>query len=107
MREEARKQMDMHEQVQVHSAMQIPPRSRLYCFPPLGVGTLWAESLTSYINRLAWTYRVSPRVLVAQEVIPQLSPEQRPSTQLATFCRSIATGLNGTGDQAVEVVNRP
>ena len=102
MREEARKQMDMHEQVQVHSAMQIPPRSRLYCLPPLGVGTLWAESLTSYINRLAWTYRVSPRVLVAQEVIPQLSPEQRPSTQLATFCRSIATGLNGTGDQAVE-----
>ena len=102
MRGEARKQMDVYEQVQVHSAIQIPPRSRLYCLPPLGVGTLWAESLTSYINRLAWAYRVSPRLLVEQEVLPQLSREQRPSTQLATFCRSIAMGINGIGDQAVE-----
>ena len=98
------KTMNVHEHVQIHSAMGIPPRSRLYCLPPLGVGTLWAESLTSYINRLAWAYRVSPRVLVAQEVIPQLSCEQqiRPSTQNASFCRSNAMGINGTGDQALE-----
>ena len=64
--------MDVHERAQGYSEMQIPPRSRLYCLSPLGVGTLWTESLTSYINRLAWTYRVSPRVLVAQEVVPQL-----------------------------------
>jgi hypothetical protein len=96
--------MDLYEQVQVHSAMQIPPRSRLYCLAPLGLGTLWVESLTSYINRLAWAYRVSPRVLVAQEVVPQLSRKQqiRPSTQNASFCRSSAMGINGTGDQALE-----
>src|SRR5260370_21358033 len=84
----ARKQMDMHEQAQAHSAMHIPPRSRLYCLAPLAVGTPWAESLSSYINRLSWAYRVSPRVLVAQQVIPQLSREQRPSTQLSPFCPS-------------------
>src|SRR5260370_39629621 len=96
--------MDVHEQAQGYSEMQIPPRSRLYCLPPLGVGTLWTESLTSYINRLAWTYRVSPRVLVAQQVVPRLEREQQicSSTQLATFSRSSAMGINGTGDLAWE-----
>ena len=83
--------------------MEMPPRSRLYHLPPFGVGTLWVESLTSYINRLAWTYRVSPRVLVAQEIDPLLSSEYQvhSSVQLATFSRSGAMGMNGTGNLAV------
>ncbi len=84
----------------------MPPRSRLYHLPPCDVGTVWVESLTSYINRLAWMYRVSSRLLVAQEIVPQLSSEQQiPSfAKLATFSRSSAMGLNGTGDMAPEWV---
>ncbi|HYU71540.1 MAG TPA: TniQ family protein [Ktedonobacteraceae bacterium] len=96
--------MDVEMHTDEHAGMEIPPRSRLYHLPPRSVGTLWIESLTSYINRLAWAYRVSPRVLVAQEIVPQLSSSlQIPSfTQLATFSRSTAMGMNGTGDLAVE-----
>ena len=96
--------MDVQKHAEEHSRMEMPPRSRLYHLPPCGVGTLWVESLTSYINRLAWTYRVSPRVLVAQEIDPLLSSDYQvhSSVQLATFSRSGAMGMNGTGNLAVE-----
>ncbi len=96
--------MDVQKHAEEHSRMEMPPRSRLYHLPPFGVGTLWVESFTSYINRLAWTYRVSPRVLVAQEIDPLLSSDYQvhSSVQLATFSRSGAMGMNGTGNLAVE-----
>ncbi len=57
--------------VRQHRAMiEMPPRSKLYCLAPLGMGTVEVESLTSYIQRLAWAYRVSSWVLVVQEVLP-------------------------------------
>ena len=37
------------------------------------MGTVEIESLTSYIQRLAWAYRVNPRVLVAEVIFPHLS----------------------------------
>ena len=96
--------MDVQKHAEEHSGLEMPPRSRLYHLPPLGVGTLWVESLTSYVNRLAWTYRVSPRVLVAQEIDPLLSSEYQVHSlvQLATFSRSGAMGINGTGNLTVE-----
>ena len=36
------------------------------------MGTVETESLTSYIQRLAWAYRVNPRVLVAEVILPHL-----------------------------------
>src|SRR6266571_3591664 len=54
-------------------SVDLPPRSRLYCLAPIGVGTPMVECLTSYINRLAWLYRISPRILVAEEIMPHLS----------------------------------
>src|SRR5258708_33222502 len=60
--------------VRQHRVMiEMPPRSKLYCLAPLGVGTVEVESLTSYIQRLAWAYRVNPRVLVAEVILPHLS----------------------------------
>ncbi len=50
--------------------IEMPPRSKLYSLAPLGMGTVEVESLTSYIQRLAWAYRVSSWVLVVQEVLP-------------------------------------
>jgi hypothetical protein len=96
--------MDRQKDARKTTGMEMPPRSRLYHLSPCGVGTSWVESLTSYINRLAWMYRVSSRLLVAQEIVPQLSSEfQIPSlTKLSTFSRSSAMSLNGIGDMADE-----
>src|SRR5436305_2454272 len=46
----------------------IPSRSRLYHLEPIGIGTPYVESLTSYINRLARAHCVLSGKLIAQEV---------------------------------------
>ncbi len=79
----------------------VPLRSRLYGLVPQGEGTLWSESLTSYLNRLGWRHGVSPRWLVAQEVVPHLSSDHFP-TQLGTFCQQRAMSINGNGSLALE-----
>lgn len=76
------------------------PRSRLYGMAPRGEG-LWSESLTSYLNRLGWKHGVSPRWLLAQEVVPHLSSDHFP-TQLATFCQQSAMSINGNGPLSLE-----
>ncbi len=78
---------------------KFPPRSRLYGLVPRGVGTIWTESLTSYINRLAWSHKVSGGELVAQELAPRLRSDY-PSYQFTVFCRYAAMGLNGNGELA-------
>src|SRR5258706_3722636 len=84
----------------------LPGRSRLYSLAPIVVGTPMVECLTSYINRLAWKYRVSPRVLVAQEIVPHLtgSHHLRSSkhNQSGSFCRRPAMSINGAGEIAVD-----
>ena len=42
----------------------IPPRSRLYHLEPVGIGTPYVESLTSYITRLAMEHNVSSKYLI-------------------------------------------
>lgn len=82
---------------------EMPPRSRLYCLAPLEVGTSEVECLTSYITRLAWTYRVSPRVLVVQEIVPKLRKVKRSHStvvKLGTYCRRTAMTINGAGEAA-------
>ena len=79
----------------------IPLRSRLYGLEPYGIGTLWTESLTSYLNRLGWRHGVSLHTLVAQEMLPHLSHEHLP-LQLKSFYRQAALKLNGNGDLALE-----
>jgi transcriptional regulator with XRE-family HTH domain len=51
----------------------LPPRSRLYSLPPIGVGTPQVESLTSYVMRLAEAHAVSPGTLIRQEILSGLA----------------------------------
>ncbi len=53
----------------------LPPRSRLYRLEPIGIGTPYVESLTSYIVRLAEEHHISLKLLVVQEVLPFLDKE--------------------------------
>ncbi|HLX58201.1 MAG TPA: TniQ family protein, partial [Ktedonobacteraceae bacterium] len=80
-----------------------PPSSRLYRLAPEGAGTAWIESLASYVNRLAWAYRIGPRVLVDQEITSLLNNSyhfQSSVNLLAAFCRSEAMNMNGAGEVA-------
>jgi transcriptional regulator with XRE-family HTH domain len=79
----------------------VPPRSRLYGLTPCKVGTIWTESLTSYLNRLGWRHGVSPRTLVIQELLPHLNPEHLP-LNWKSFYRQAALNLNGSSDFALE-----
>jgi len=84
---------------------EIPARSRLYSLAPQGSGTPLGESLTSYINRLAWSYRVSARALVALEIIPRLGEPfyvRSAPDQLSGFARCRAMSVNGAGDTAAD-----
>jgi hypothetical protein len=84
----------------------VPPRSRLYGLTPREMGTVWVESLTSYINRLGWRHGVSPRGLVVEEMLPHLHSKEwlRSSPGLVSIFsrRGGAMGLNGTQILAAE-----
>lgn len=87
----------------------IPARSRLFCLPPIGIGTSAVESLTGYIARLATTHGVLVRRLVEEEILPLLgrayllSPEN--TGRSSSFWQDSETrALNGTGTLARDLV---
>jgi hypothetical protein len=49
-----------------------PPRSRLYHLEPIGVGTPYTESLSSYLCRLAQKHCVTSQKLIMGEIAPQM-----------------------------------
>ena len=85
-----------------------PPRSRLYYLPPRRAGTAWIESLSSYVNRLAWLYDVAPQVLIAKEIVPSLKAEhhirESSAAPLGAFCKRGAMSINGGGEVASDWV---
>jgi hypothetical protein len=50
--------------------LEIPPRSKLYNLEPIGLGTPYVESLTSYISRLAEFHSLNVTTLVCKTFIP-------------------------------------
>jgi len=78
----------------------IPPRSHLYSLPPCNVETIWRESLTGYMNRLARTHHISPRDLVAQEILPRLGDGFHLSPPRLALLGAQGMSLNGSGDLA-------
>jgi transcriptional regulator with XRE-family HTH domain len=66
------------------------------------------ESLSGYVNRLAWLYRVSPQVLVGQEIVPLLrrTVEGRSTFRRSLqFCIQQAISINGAGEDALDWVH--
>ncbi len=87
------------------SRLEMPPRSHLYNLPPVGVGTALVECLSSYINRLAWAYRINARTLVAYEVLPHLSGShyvQAGPLRLGGFGRTRSMIVNGGSQVACD-----
>src|SRR5260370_16980864 len=48
----------------------ILPRSCLYSLEPIGVGTRYVESFTSYVARLAGRHSVTPKALITRVILP-------------------------------------
>ena len=53
--------------------VSLPERSTLYAPAPIGVGTAFGESLTSYLARLAEAHCVYPGVLLQQMIVPLMT----------------------------------
>lgn len=82
----------------------IPSRSRLFSLEPIGIGTSYVESLSSYVTRLAEVHCVYLGILMTREIKSALSKEYR-SRDL--FCMKDRTGtVNGTGRIAKDLEYR-
>jgi hypothetical protein len=81
---------------------QLPKRSRLYHLPPVGVGTPFVESLTSYIARLAKSHSVFPGILLSKEIVPLVPKVYRSTNLFGT--RNLTGAVNGTGTMALDLV---
>lgn len=83
----------------------LPARSQLYGLSPLYVGTLQVESLTSYVNRLAWAHGVSPRKFLTEMLVLNLSGGydlQASVRRSGSLGRVRAMRSNGAGEMAWE-----
>jgi len=72
----------------------LPPKSRLFALEPIGIGKPTAESMISYVVRLASAYSVSPRRLIREE-FAKFSPEI--AKQYRRFPNKNAVFINGLG----------
>lgn len=87
-----------------------PARSRLYDLRPIGAGTPYVESLTSYITRLAFAHCVSVRSLVFEEILPRFprgywtdgSVQSR--TSLFHQCGHQFNGMGSMADGAIHAL---
>lgn len=80
--------------------------SRLYNITPLGIGTPFIESLTSYIIRLAEEHNVTPGILIGKEITPLLNKHYLKKTAVrggGGLYKSTAS-LNGLKSGALDLV---
>jgi TniQ len=85
----------------------IPSHSRLYALEPVGIGTPYIESLTSYIARLAETHSVPTGVLVLSEIAPFLKEGYTFKTKdggLDQIFANHTQALNGTGTWVIKLI---
>jgi DNA-binding transcriptional regulator YiaG len=80
---------------------KIPPRSRLYQLAPIGLGTIYVESLTGYVIRLAEAHSVFTRTLITKEILPLFHKAYLSTAKCGgTFWSKNAPALNGLGNWA-------
>lgn len=82
-------------------------KTDLYYLEPVGTGTGHAESLTSYVARLAEAHCVLTGTLVAEEIIPVLGKDylRKIVNRGGKGFSDCAVSLNGTGSGAADFIN--
>lgn len=81
------------------SPAPMPPRNTLYALEPIGVGTPFVESLTSYLARLAEAHCVFPGTLLQKVLVPQLTTlfPQKSRKALVREGEDRSHAINATG----------
>jgi len=93
-------------QILNQSKLEVPPRSRLFNLPPIGLGTPLVECLASYIHRLAAAHGLPTWVLVCRELSTRY--ERKSITGENGYCDlfgPVGMTINGDNDTAVETIN--
>ena len=65
-----RSDLKVYDRITLPKFLKIPRRSRLYSLEPIGIGMPVAESLSSYLTRLAQEHCVTPKKLIMGEIAP-------------------------------------
>jgi len=89
---------DMYETWDLSPA-PMPTRNTLYALEPIGVGTPFVESLTSYLARLAEAHCVFPGTLLQKVLVPQLATlfPQKSRKALVRECEDRSHAINAAG----------
>jgi transcriptional regulator with XRE-family HTH domain len=91
----------------VESAEPPPLRSHLYHLRPIGIGTPFVESLTSYVSRLAEAHCVTLGDLMTYEIFPRYGRCYLPGTtedhNTSAFWKD-SPALNGTSPSAQDFI---
>jgi hypothetical protein len=86
-------------------SQQLPPRSRLYCLEPIGLGTGDVESATSYLSRLAIAHCVSTWLLLKCEIAPRLfGPDAILRNRLSELSAAMGSAFNGENDTSKKFI---
>ena len=83
----------------------MPKRSMFYNLQPIGVGTPYVESLTSYISRLAYAHNMNPGLLISNYLAPTLKKEYLMNGKTGVRFYKKSHYLNSIGDNAKEFVD--
>jgi transcriptional regulator with XRE-family HTH domain len=86
------------------SIPEIPSRSRLYDLDPIGIGTPFVESLTSYMYRLADAHNVNLYKLIQKEIGRYFNKLYLQGHASERGCGSIQKYINSSGPVALEFV---
>lgn len=87
----------------------IPVRCRLFPLEPIGVGTLYVESLTGYVARLARHHCMTTEHLILAEIVPLMiqkgyNSEPGNINRLFRIRRSLAAENENRGDIAITLI---
>ncbi len=75
--------LEIYDRIIFPKTLEIPNRSRLYFLEPIGVGTPYTESLSSYLCRLAQEHCVTPQKLIMGEIAPLIMGDNYHSQMLS------------------------
>ena len=81
--------LEIYDRIIFPKTLGIPKRSRLYFLEPIGVGTPYTESLSSYLTRLAQEHCVTPQKLIMGEIAPLIMGDKYQSEMISNNVSTI------------------
>ena len=104
-------ELEIYDHIIFPKTLKIPKRSRLYFLEPIGVGTPYTESLSSYLTRLAQEHCVTPKKLIMGEIAPLIMVNNYRSEMLSKNVSTIfgnsdaKPAINGMRDMTSSLVD--